>query len=91
MPQVVPAILSQLLMVIVQQEVCSPRTHGRAVHIFNTISSFIFHMSYTFPVRDVTVVMRLHAVFPLVYLKQGGPPCLILKHQRKWVEVEAII
>ena len=30
-------------------------------------------------------------VFPLVYLKQGGPPCLILKHQRKWVEFEAII
>ena len=31
------------------------------------------------------------AVFPPVYLKQGGrPPCLILKHQRKGVEYEAI-
>ena len=63
MPQVVPVILSQQLKVIVQREVYSPRTRGRAVHIFNTISSFIFHMSYTFPVRDVTVVMRLHVVF----------------------------
>ena len=31
------------------------------------------------------------SVFPLVYLKQGGPPCLILKHQRKGVVSVAII
>ena len=31
------------------------------------------------------------AVFPLAYLKQGGPPCLNLEHYRKWVEFEAII
>ena len=50
MPQVAPVILPQLLKVIVQPEVYSARTRSRAVHIFNTISSFIFQMSYTFPV-----------------------------------------
>jgi hypothetical protein len=52
MPQVAPVILPQLLKVIVQPGVYSPRTRGRAVHIFNTISTFIFHMSYTFPVSE---------------------------------------
>ena len=50
MPQVAPVILPQLLKVIVQPEVYSVRTRSRAVHIFNTISNFIYSMSYTFPV-----------------------------------------
>ena len=50
MPHVAPVILPQLLKVIVRPEVYSARTRSRAVHIFNTISSFIYHMSYTYHV-----------------------------------------
>ena len=31
------------------------------------------------------------SVFPLVYLKQGGPPCLNLEHHSKWVGFNVII
>ena len=55
MPQVAPVILPYLLKVIVQPDVYSVRTRSRAVHIFNNISTFIYGMSYTFPVRDYLI------------------------------------
>ena len=52
MPHVAPVILPQLLKLIAEPAVYSVRTRSRAVHIFNTISNFIYNMSYTFPVSQ---------------------------------------
>ena len=58
-----------------------------------TWAKAIFERSGSTRVRTMkTMTMtKGSTVFPPAYLKQGGPPGLILEHQRKRVEFEAII